>query len=333
MPPTPPYGPLRQRAEAEADLRYRAPILQAQALPVNAGNWFDQYIKSVQAAGQSVGARYAGAAQQNFAPTIGPAVQTAEGDQAAASRGVVNQAFANLLQTQGNAQQDYFAGRETVGAAQKLQTQQQAAVLLAELTGKRGTWVQTRLAELKDEAWRKRLEAAGFNLDAYEAGQKAKAEKRSARLERRKARLDAKPTPSERKTEADLAFFRKHGYYPPTGPPKTGAGADGKSRFTPLQQRDAKEKIRKAYQTVKKNDPGPGNKDYWKSIYDAMTDAGVDPLIARVAIQSYRGNIRPSVAKALFNNYGVKVKPRPGKRPKDTDFGADDYSKGEGRPD
>lgn len=29
-------------------------------------------------------------------------------------------------------------------------------------------------------------------------------------------------SPTAKKTEADLAFFKQHGYYPPTGPPKTG---------------------------------------------------------------------------------------------------------------
>jgi hypothetical protein len=29
-------------------------------------------------------------------------------------------------------------------------------------------------------------------------------------------------SPAAKKTEADLAFFRRHGYYPPTGPPKAG---------------------------------------------------------------------------------------------------------------
>jgi hypothetical protein len=31
------------------------------------------------------------------------------------------------------------------------------------------------------------------------------------------------PSASEQKTAADLKYFKKHGYYPPTGPPKTGA--------------------------------------------------------------------------------------------------------------
>lgn len=32
------------------------------------------------------------------------------------------------------------------------------------------------------------------------------------------------PSASDRKTDADLAFFREHGYYPPTGPPKDKKG-------------------------------------------------------------------------------------------------------------
>jgi hypothetical protein len=31
------------------------------------------------------------------------------------------------------------------------------------------------------------------------------------------------PSASEQKTAADLKYFKQHGYYPPTGPPKTGA--------------------------------------------------------------------------------------------------------------
>ena len=38
------------------------------------------------------------------------------------------------------------------------------------------------------------------------------------------------PSASDKKTAADLAFFKKHGYYPPTGPPKKGGkGGTGSS--------------------------------------------------------------------------------------------------------
>lgn len=40
--------------------------------------------------------------------------------------------------------------------------------------------------------------------------------------------------PNRAKTQADLDFFNKHGYYPPTGPPKKGKGANG-GTFTRTQ--------------------------------------------------------------------------------------------------
>jgi hypothetical protein len=37
------------------------------------------------------------------------------------------------------------------------------------------------------------------------------------------------PKPSDAKTAADLKYFKQHGYYPPTGPPKTGKNAPGQA--------------------------------------------------------------------------------------------------------
>jgi hypothetical protein len=59
---------------------------------------------------------------------------------------------------------------------------------------------------------------------------------------------------SDKKTAADLAFFEKHGYYPPTGPPKDGATAKNPGNIKlapPATQSGQVAKINGAYANIK----------------------------------------------------------------------------------
>jgi hypothetical protein len=161
-PATPRYGPNMQRARRDADMRYGDAILAAQAGVQSAGSWFDQYKTDVAKAQQDVAARYAQAQQQvaAIAPTVGPGVSSPEGDQAAASRAVMQQAFGNLLTAQGNAQQDYFAGRGTVGSAQQLQARQQATAQVNQLGREKADYTLNRRDELRDQQRTAKLENA-----------------------------------------------------------------------------------------------------------------------------------------------------------------------------
>lgn len=307
----PKYGPSMQRAQADANFVYGDPILRAQAQGVNAGSWFDQYKADAARLGGQAAARYAQAQAQvgGMTPTQGPAVQSPEGDQAAASRGIQNQGFANLLTAQGAAQQDYFGGRELVGSAAQLQARQQAAATGSQLERDKASYTVQQRGKYRAEKHTQALENKAFGLDVAKATADVKTDRKQIRLDRRKARQDARKTPSERKTEADLAFFRKHGYYPPTGPPKTDTAGPGKSKFTPSQQASARKDFRKVFQDVKRNDNGIPT--YPKDIAKTLTAAGADSLLVRAAVQLYKnGRVSPRVAKALFRDYGIKVKPR-----------------------
>lgn len=78
-------------------------------------------------------------------------------------------------------------------------------------------------------------DAAKIGLDTAEAQERARHNRASESNQRN--------DPSKKKTQAELDFFHKHGFWPPTGPPKKGAGADWAS---PKDQGKAADTIGKA---------------------------------------------------------------------------------------
>jgi hypothetical protein len=58
-------------------------------------------------------------------------------------------------------------------------------------------------------------------------------------------------TPTAEKTKADLAFFKQHGYYPPTGPPKPGKGATATGSAATARKVAANTKTRSLITTAK----------------------------------------------------------------------------------
>lgn len=168
-PPAPKYGPYRQRAESEADLRF-GPAMRASATQQQqTAGYFQNYQDQLKAAQVAMATRYSQATGQLGAPTVGPVVQSAEGDAAAKSRAILDRAATQNLEAQQLAQADYLTGRTVVGAAAQLSVQQQAAADAAGLTADRAAFVQQRKGELKDDAWKRKLEAKAFGLDVAKA--------------------------------------------------------------------------------------------------------------------------------------------------------------------
>jgi hypothetical protein len=340
-PAQPKYGPAMTRARADADLVYGDAVLRAKAGVQNAGSWWDQYKQDVANQQQATAARYAQAQQAvaTSAPTVGPAVQTPEGDQAAASRGVMQQAFGNLLTAQGAAQQDYLGGRMTVGSAQQLQSRVQGDAQVQQLARERDAFTVQQRGKYRDQRHQRRLENAAFGLDrAKAAADVADAADdlnkygysdsewanlppaKKDRIRKRGGGGAAKPgdhygftdaqwakmTPAEKR--AAYKAWQAAGRAP-------GNGADGKNPFSPKDQAKSRQTFRKVFQDIKKNDNGIDT--YGKDIQKTLTAAGADSLLVRAAWQLYnRGRVTGGLAKALKRDYGITVKPRsPRNRP------------------
>jgi hypothetical protein len=325
-PAAPKYGPSMRRARADAQFVYGDAIQRAQAGVQNAGNWWDQYKQDVASQQQATAARYAQAQQQVSAatPQVGPAVSGPEGAQAAQSRGMMQQAFGNLLTAQGAAQQDYFGGRLTVGSAQQLQSRVQGDAQVQQLAKERDAYTVQQRGKYRDQKHQRRLENAAFGLDQ----QKAQADvlddvadnRRAAREDRRERRENRNEINPYGYRKADWAKMspaeRRSAYkeWQAAGRAPKEPGAE-KNPFNAKDQAKSRQTFRKVFQDIKKNDNGVST--YGKDIQKTLTGAGADSLLVRAAWQLYnKGRVAPGVARALKRDYGITVKPRaPRKRP------------------
>ena len=110
------------------------------------------------------------------------------------------------------------------GQAMAANAKQQGSIRdqLTALKGTEGAYAQSFIDSLTASEAKNLLAAsiaAGKDLTATTVARtKAGAQVKTARA---KAKAQAN-TPSAQKTKAELAYFNKHGYWPPTGPPKPG---------------------------------------------------------------------------------------------------------------
>lgn len=178
-----------------------------------------------------------GQAQQDAASrgaTVDPAL-LAQMQQAASARRSTADAGTALTGQLGAAEVGFRANRETVGAGQELTALQQEAqrgrnldVKAGELAKEKGAYAVTARQKLIDAEHTKLLENKAFGLNERKAVDDATAAAAEIDIKRGIDPVTGKPIVKPKsatalKTEADLAFFRKHGYYPPTGPPKAKA--------------------------------------------------------------------------------------------------------------
>lgn len=327
-PPVPQYGPSMQRAMADRELVYGDAILRAQAQQRNAGTYFDAYLSEVAKQQAAAKARYDAAAGMvpGLAPTVGPAVQTAEGAQAADSRGIVNQQFGNLLTAQGAATQDYFGGRAVVGAAQKASSQIQAGAEVGRLEKEGDAYQVQQRGKYRDERHRQRLEDKAFGLDVAKANadvQSAAADRRQEnrqnrqdrRDQRRKDRLDAQAEGRDVITSGPFAGMTHDEVRGLSPEEKTKlrnqGGAGAKGTVTPTQRRSNRITLRRIIKKVQDNDAG--NPGYLKAAIQGLTNANVDPVLARAGARAALGKpIPPALAHRLLRDYGIRVKTRKG---------------------
>lgn len=161
---------------------------------------------------------------------------------AAGTAGVVGQNAANFLgalQAAGGASKLAALNKNTSDA---LQTKREAGAFKTQYVGKRRSEEATNVAT-----------SALANVNADTKKSAAQVARQNARTSRSRAQEAARhnkaqenkgPSASEQKTAADLAFFKKHGYYPPTGAPKKGKGPKGAKpptglgSLTPQQEND-----------------------------------------------------------------------------------------------
>ncbi len=255
-------GMLNTNANAASDLRYGEATRTAQAIAKDTPGWYDAYRREL--AGHQ--ANVAAAQQQATQDIAGFGAATRGLDQSAANQmqGSANQDAAargavagNILPTASSAASSrqallgsFGAQQAQVGAAnnsyasnlthvvapgQQLAAQTGAASKVGELQKQSGAFKQTYKADAIADEFKNVLSAKALNLDVTQAQQDAAKDAADIEIKRGVDPVTGKPivkpkSAGDRKTEADLAFFREHGYYPPTGPPK------GAKKATPAQR-------------------------------------------------------------------------------------------------
>lgn len=224
----------------------------------NITNWFQQYQDAVKAANDKSTAYDAGVqtavnaqaqqaqtqAQQDPTEANSPQAQ-----QAAAARRTTADSYGALLAAQGSAHNTYLADKGRIGAGEAADQHVKEhgrsvslAQQLAALKGEEGDFATQYKATARDSERKNALEQAAFGLDTSKANEQALADGGYDPVTGKK--LPGKPkSASDKKTEADLAFFKEHGYYPPTGPPKPAKTTTPKGGDTPAGVRAEKNRV------------------------------------------------------------------------------------------
>jgi hypothetical protein len=323
----PRQGPYLRAASRDADLAYGSQIQQAQQGVTNAGTWWDQYKQDLANQQTATATLYSNAVQALNQPVPQSGVATPESQQAADSRGVMQQAFGNLLTTQGAAQQAYLGGQVGVGSAQQLQSRYQAQQGVDRLVAERDMFKLSRRDELRGQAHQRRLENAAFGLDTAKAEQDAlddavdnrradRALDQNAQSQRRAQRAKGREVNQYGYSNRDWQAMSVQERRRIIAQSKAdGSGKGGNRRFTPTQQASSRKEFRKVFSDIRKNDNG--TEKYGSQIRKTLMDAGADSLLVNAAWQLYhRGSVSEGIAKALFRDYGIKVRQgKPRKRP------------------
>lgn len=197
------------------------------------GDWYANALNEIKGLQGQGRANSAAALQQVQGYGSAPAIQTPEAIQAAQARNALGAEFAAKFSA--NANSNSAAMDRLAGALQIQQgnTRNQANVdrqqLLgaqANLAGQRGAFRTEYGAQLQDSRAKAASEAAkqdlaakalGLRVDTYNNVQLPLAN--SLMDDRKTDNRLAATNPSRKKTAQQVAFFNKHGYYPPTGDP------------------------------------------------------------------------------------------------------------------
>jgi hypothetical protein len=187
--------------------------------------------------------------------------QTDEAKQAAGVRQMLLGSYGTHMASLGRSATDYAdAQAHVVAPGQKLQAQAQGGrnlqatrQKLTDLRAERGAYRQSFLDSLTADERKSVLAAAvagqDYALDAAKVSETIRSNKADEHLTKKKIRAQkqaAANDPSKQKTAADLAFFKEHGYYPPTGPPKDKSKDPAKEPLTRNEQNHVIEPIQNA---------------------------------------------------------------------------------------
>lgn len=265
--------------------------------------------------------------------------QQTDSANAANVRTAIQEGFAEALRQSGLA---YNASKEdqkgVAGAAQltaRLAEDRNLGSLVKQnqaLQAEKGAYRVDTRRQLKSQAHTERLEDKAFDVDVAEKSANIKTDRIKIRQDAREARQDRKAKGNEVITSGPFAGYTKREVRKLTPAEKTKLRqadktdtSSEKSKFTPTQQTNARKEFRSAYQLVKTGGSvqtasgsvvPPSSPDYPKEAYAALIRKGVDPVLARAAIQMYRhGKVKPNVANALYRDYGIKVQPRKATKP------------------
>jgi hypothetical protein len=204
---------------------------------------------------------------QKRGATVDPQVSKDSAAGASVRQAMFN-SYGAMLAGQGRANTDYADTlAHVVAPGQKLQAQAQNArgttalrSKLTDLKSEKGAYKQSFLDSLTDSERKNVLAAqvAGVDtsLKVTALKETIRHNKAGDRNNKKKTQADieaSKNDPSKQKTAADLAFFKEHGYYPPTGPPKTkGNGDPAKEPLTRNEQNHVIEPIQNAQAWISK---------------------------------------------------------------------------------
>lgn len=352
--------------QSAINLKYGAANQQLATQAQNIPSYFQDYLSALQTSQ---------AAQQQYAQGVQAGVQglatadTANGQSPEAlaalkSRQALVGAGAANIGAQAVNQSAFNTNLQGIGQRQKvaslLQNQTDRANLKKEMGDYGNQYKATTLAATRNYA----LSAGALHLNTSTAAQKAAA---AAAAQAEKTRHDkagekiSATEPSKAKTQAELDYFNKHGYWPPTGPPKTPKAGSGPASFTPTQVRKSKSTYRTAVQWARSHNPNPseyqdlvhaltapkgGSKGQTVTVHDPTTGKiiynpdgtpktkttggseggqGLDPLFAKaVAMMAIYNGVDAKTRRRVLSQFGIRLPVQ--KAPKAGPF------KGTGRP-
>lgn len=242
---TDPLTPRTLDEEMRAALQYEfgpqerelnSQIAEGNQRQTNITGWYKQYLDAVNGAKTASDTNYANAAKETAsAPPVLTGDKTT--DEAALSRHALDTAWSNMVKTQGLAAGTNYQNQANQAPLLELGSHQQQ--------DRANDKLKTALRGLLSD---KGAAAIKYRSDARAGERDWLATSETLRQAGVKIANDAIPTPSEEKTQADLDFFKEHGYYPPTGPPKktkpgeTHYGIDDSAwqDMTPAERKQAK---------------------------------------------------------------------------------------------
>jgi hypothetical protein len=308
------------QVRAAAQLQFGPQQQQLRQQGQNIAPFFQQYLQQLEASRVAQAGVFNNAVAQSQgmaqaqgvgAPTGQPPTQNSE--LASAVRQGMQEAFSSLLSTQGASYNALKEDQKVVGAASRLTAQTQNAKDKQALKAQKGAFKVDYAEQLRQTGHRERLENAAFNLDAAETQADVKTDRQQIRQDRRENRQEQRRENREpNKYGIPAGDWRKMS----TGERQAvikadknsgdSSPAEKKSVFTPKEKAANRVKLRQMVSRVRAKDNGVST--YGQDTYRAMVDAGVDPVLARVAVAKALGKPMPAwAAKRLKRDYGITV--------------------------